>query len=187
MSPIRDDDRPAKRSGCLNPWVLGCVGVPLLLVVGCFALAGGGFLWMRSSLPDQPALERARANPAVVAALGTPLESRIFGDTNVMVYDSKSSNEESSTKASYSIPISGPKGKGTILIEGEKRRGTWLYRRMELTIAESGATIDLRTPEERAKFPASSEVRDSFVVPAAPEPPAPPEPPASSETGSELR
>jgi hypothetical protein len=187
MSPIRDDDRPAKRSGCLNPWVLGCIGVPLLLVVGCFALAGGGFLWMRSSLPKEPALERARANPAVVAALGTPLESKLFGDTNVMVYDSKTSNERRSTRASYSIPVSGPKGKGTILIEGEKRQGAWLYRRMELKIAETGAIFDLRTAEERAKFPASSEVKDSFVVPEVPEPPAPPEPPSSSESGSEDR
>lgn len=182
MSPIRDDDRPTRRSGCANPWLLGCVGVPLLLVVGCFALAGGGFLWMRSSLPDKPALERARANPEVVAALGHPLESKLFGDKNVMVYNSAPGEKVS--KATFSIPVSGPKGTGTILVEGEKRNGKWLYQRMEITLAKTGATIDLRTPEERAKLPASSEVRDSFVVPEVPVPPAPPEPPASSESGS---
>lgn len=148
MSPIRDDDRP-KRSGC-RPWILGCVGVPLVLAVGCIALISGGFFWARSSLPSKGALERARANPAVREALGAPLKSKLFGDNNVMVYNSKNGR---TAEATFSIPISGPKGSGTILVAGDKSKGTWHYHRMEVKIDKTGATIDLLTPTERSAAP----------------------------------
>lgn len=149
MSPIRDDDRP-KRSGC-RPWVLGCVGVPLALAVGCVALISGGFFWARSSLPSKAALERARANPAVREALGTPLKGKLIGENNVMVYNAGSGGKRS--EATFSIPVTGPKGSGTILVAGEKRKGAWHFRRMEITLDKTGATIDLLTPGERAAAP----------------------------------
>jgi len=158
MSPIRDDDRP-KRSGC-RPWVLGCVGVPLVLAIGCVALISGGFFWARSSLPSKAALERASANPAVREALGTPLTTKFFGENNVMVYNAGSGRKTS--EATFSIPVTGPRGSGTIMVAGERRKGTWHFQRMEINIDKTGATIDLLTPAERA------EPRQGSAEPAVP-------------------
>jgi len=146
MSPIRDDDRP--KGVNWKPWVLGCIGLPLLLIAGCLALAGGAFFWARSSIPNRTALERARHNPAVVAALGAPLKASFSGNTQFS--SSTNAGEGSVTRATTTVPLSGPKGSGILSVVAEKRKGKWRYQRLELTLDKTGQRIDLRTPEELA-------------------------------------
>jgi len=145
MSPIRDDDRP--KGASWKPWVLGCVGVPLLLVAGCLALAGGAFFWARGSMPNRMALERARHNPAVREALGTPLRIGFASDTNVQA--NVSGPDGSTSRTSITHPISGPKGKGTLSVVAEKRKGHWHYEKLSVTIEKTGQVIDLLAPGER--------------------------------------
>lgn len=146
MSPIRDDDRPKGTNW--KPWVLGCVGVPLLLIVGCIALMGGAFFWARNSVPNKSAVERARQNPAVIEALGTPIKAGLSGSTQ---FSTNATREGNVTQATLVIPVTGPKGRGRIEVVGQKRKGRWHYSQLEAVIDKTGQRIDLRTPEEASE------------------------------------
>ena len=58
-------------------------------------------------------MARARANPEVVAALGEPIESGLLISGSINV-------EGSGGNVDVSIPISGPKGSGTLYVVGTR-------------------------------------------------------------------
>lgn len=115
-------------TGCLAMLVLFAifVGGIVMLVFGA----------MKSSDAYKTAVTMAKANPEVVAALGTPIEEGLFvsGKTNV---------EGSSGEADLTIPISGPKGKAKIYAIATKRAGTWTYTTLEVAIDGRDARVDL--------------------------------------------
>ena len=82
------------------------------------------------------AVARAKADSRVVAALGSPIEEGWYlsGNTNV---------NGASGDADLSIPISGPKGKGTIYAVATKSAGEWTYSKLQVKIDSTGETIDL--------------------------------------------
>jgi len=82
------------------------------------------------------AVARAKADSRVVAALGTPIEEGWYlsGKTNV---------NGGSGDADLSIPVSGPKGKGTIYAVATKSAGEWTYSKLQVKIESTGETIDL--------------------------------------------
>ena len=84
----------------------------------------------------QTALSRAKADQRVSSALGTPIEEGWYlsGTTKVT---------GSSGEADLTIPISGPKGKGTIYAVATKSAGDWTYSKLVVKIDSSGETIDL--------------------------------------------
>jgi hypothetical protein len=91
---------------------------------------------MRGSDAYDEAMRAARANPALVAAIGTPIED------DGMVSGSFEETGPTGT-ASLAIPVAGPKGKATIYIDGAKTAGQWRY---DVLVAEVEATkerIDL--------------------------------------------
>ena len=94
---------------------------------------------MKSSDVYKTAFARAKADPKVVEALGAPLDDGMFvsGNTNV---------NGASGHADLSIPISGPKGKGTIYVVGEKSAGQWTYSKLVVEIEKTKERIDL-SPE----------------------------------------
>lgn len=83
------------------------------------------------------ALARAKADQRVTAALGTPIEEGWFlkGNTDL---------DGESGKTDLTIPISGPKGKGSIYVVATKFAGEWTYSKMVVKIDSSGETIDLK-------------------------------------------
>jgi hypothetical protein len=91
---------------------------------------------MKSSDAYKSALARAKADPRVVNALGSPITDGFFvsGNTNV---------SGSSGSADMTIPISGPKGKGTIYFVASKFMGKWTFSKMVVEIAQTGQRIDL--------------------------------------------
>jgi len=121
-------------------WIgCGCGGCLLLIVaVVAFVAAVGGlaFFGIRKSEPYSAALERARANPQVVEALGEPIEPGMLASGSINM-------EGSSGEASLSIPISGPEGAATIYVEGTKTAGRWEFSLMEVEIQATGERIDL--------------------------------------------
>ena len=146
------------------------------LPVGCLLpilLCGGGFLVfffviygavtgaIKNSDAYQEGMARARANPEVVAALGEPIESGwlISGSINV---------EGSGGNVDVSIPISGPKGSGTLYVVGTRSAGRWQYSRMEVEVPGRPSRIDLRPraliPSLRALAPPEA---DPGRLPAA--------------------
>jgi hypothetical protein len=119
-----------------------CLGtlLCLLLAVAVFGLSIFGLISgvsaaLKSSEPYKVAVARARADNKVTAALGTPLsEGFPSGSVNT---------NNNAGDADLSIPLEGPKGKGTIYVVGTKSGGTWTYSKMSVTITGSGESIDL--------------------------------------------
>ena len=113
---------------CLTPLVLGGAFAAFIILVVFGAL--------KQTDVYQTALARAKADPRVTNALGTPIEEGwlLSGNTNV---------NGSSGDADLSIPISGPKGKGTIYTVATKSAGEWKYSKLVVKIDSTGEKIDL--------------------------------------------
>src|SRR5437660_11498144 len=113
---------------CLTPLVLGGAFVAFMVLVVFGAL--------KQSDAYKLAVARAKADSRVVAALGSPIEEGWYlsGNTNV---------NGASGDADLSIPISGPKGKGTIYAVATKSAGEWTYSKLQVKIDSTGETIDL--------------------------------------------
>lgn len=111
--------------------VLGCVG---LIVVGLSVAAGVVALVMGSlkqSDAYKEALDKVRADAAAVEALGEPIEPGFFLSGTVNV-------SGPSGDANLSIPLHGPRGKGTLYLEATKQAGRWKYSLLELAVAGGG-------------------------------------------------
>ena len=109
--------------------ILACGGFVTLLCVFVFGL-------MKSTGAYEEAVAAARAEPAVVAALGTPIEEGFLVTGNVEI-------EGSSGYADLAIPISGPRASGTIFVEAEKSGGQWYFSTLEVAIGEGDESINL--------------------------------------------
>lgn len=140
-------------------WVI-LIGA-LALLASCAALIGGiGYLLVstqRSIEAYQVALARAQTHPDVIARLGEPIEAGWLASGS---YEFK--NGEG--KADLSIPLSGPRGEGTLAVFAHKQQGAWVYRRMELR-SVGADTIELRSTAEQAtaattSAPVSTEADD---------------------------
>lgn len=91
---------------------------------------------MKQSDAYKMAVARAKMDQRVISALGAPISEGWFlsGKTNV---------NSGSGDADLSIPISGPKGKGTIYAVATKSAGDWTYSKLVVKIDSTGETIDL--------------------------------------------
>jgi hypothetical protein len=118
---------------------LGCFSIIAIFVLFLAGIVLVVFGFMRSSDVYQQALEKASTNAAVVEALGAPVEPGWYltGSINV---------QGASGQADISIPISGPKGKGTIFASARKTAGRWEYSVLEVEVEGRRERIDLNEP-----------------------------------------
>jgi hypothetical protein len=114
--------------GCLTMAILVAAFVGLIVVIV--------FSAMKSSDVYREALARAKAAPAVVEALGSPIKDGMFvsGSTNV---------NGASGEANLAIPISGPKGEGTLYLAATKSVGVWNYSSLVREVKKTKKRIDL--------------------------------------------
>jgi hypothetical protein len=114
----------------------GCLSLLVLFVAFVASIALILFGAMKSTDIYKDALARAIANSAVIEALGSPITEGflVSGNTNV---------NGASGEANLSIPISGPKGKGTIYVAANKSLGRWNYTGLIVEIAKTHQRIDL--------------------------------------------
>jgi hypothetical protein len=97
------------------------------------------------------ALSRARAHPAVIEALGTPISEGWItsGSTHVA---------GPGGDANLAIPIRGPKGKATIYVAAMKLMNIWHFETLVVEIEATHQRIDLnaplpsKTPETAANY-----------------------------------
>ena len=91
---------------------------------------------MKQSDAYRMALARAKADPRVMNALGSPIEDGFFvgGNTNV---------SGTSGHADINVAISGPKGKGRMYFVASKFAGQWTFSKLMVEIANTGQRIDL--------------------------------------------
>ena len=109
----------------------------MALVAGfVFAIMSAILGVLKSSDAYQHALSRARENPAVVSALGAPIKEGYFTSGNISV-------SGASGEAKLAIPISGPKGEGTIYVEARKSAGEWTYSVLVVRIEQTKQQINL--------------------------------------------
>jgi Cytochrome oxidase complex assembly protein 1 len=114
----------------------------LLVIAGFFGLVFYGVSSMiKSSDAYQMALQRAKADPKVVSALGEPIVEGFFSSGNI--------NESgSSGSADLSIPVSGPKGEAEIYVIAKKSAGKWTFSDLLVEIKKTEDRIDLLQEKE---------------------------------------
>lgn len=104
------------------------------------------FSAMKSTDVYKDALARAKAHPSVIEVLGSPIKEGflVSGNTNV---------NGASGEANLSIPISGPKGKGTIYVAANKALGEWNYSGLVVEIEKTRQRIDLLRSSDPVNSP----------------------------------
>jgi hypothetical protein len=111
----------------------------MVLLVGAFigSIFFFVFSMMKSNDAYQHALELARHDPEVVAAIGQPMQDGWLVSGNF---------EENgpSGVANFSIPLSGPKGGATVYVEAHKNAGQWTYNTLVVELDSTHKRIDLQ-------------------------------------------
>jgi len=110
---------------------VGC-GCLALFVIGALGFGGlfyGFFKLLRNNDPYRDSIAAVQGNPAAIAALGEPIKPGIFMTGNI------SFNNDSGS-VNFRIPVSGPKGKGTIQVRGTRANSHtgWVYDVWELRV-----------------------------------------------------
>jgi len=115
---------------------LGCFSVALLFLLFIGSILVIVFSAMKSTDVYKEALARAKADPAVIEALGSPIKEGFFlsGNTNM---------NDAAGESNLAIPISGPKGKGTIYVSANKALGQWNYSGLVVEVGQTHERIDL--------------------------------------------
>jgi hypothetical protein len=125
---------------------LGCFTVVLLLFVFAGSIVVIVFNAMKSTDVYKEALARAKTDPAVIEALGSPIKDGFLfsGNSNV---------NGASGESNLAIPISGPKGKGTIYVSASKSLGRWIYSGLVVELSGTHQRIDLLQTAAPASSP----------------------------------
>jgi hypothetical protein len=119
---------------------LGCLGIVALAALILLCVGGAFFVTsstLKSSEVVQFALSRARANPAVVDALGTPIEPGWFVSGSI-------STQAVFGDADVIVPISGPQKGGTLYAAARHANGAWEYYTLAVAVDGRSGLIDLR-------------------------------------------
>ena len=105
------------------------VGLALCATIAVFAS-------LRSSDVVKLAVATAESNPALADRLGRPLDAGWFVTGKLEV-------TPASGHAELAIPVSGPKGSGTLYAEGHKRAGIWHLEMLQFGSEHSNERLDL--------------------------------------------
>ncbi len=126
---------PARKGRGWRQWLLiGAAGFAVFAV----AIALLVFTLLKRSEPAQFALQRASVNPAAVARTGAPLE------VGWVVTGSLKNFGSDGGTVRLSLPVRGPKGRGTIAVRGVRVDGRWAYSELRLVPDDGGPPVDLR-------------------------------------------
>jgi len=132
--PVATPSRKPRR----NYWkIVVLVWVGLALVGGM-----GAFLMIHSSDATKLAIATAESNPAVAERLGRPLKPGWLITGNIHMTNA-------SEGAELDIPISGPKGSGTLHAEARKRAGNWKLQVLQFCVEGSSERLDLLSTDSK--------------------------------------
>src|SRR5262245_2131493 len=115
---------------------LGCFTVTLLSLVSVGSILVIVFSAAKSTDVYKEALARAKTDPAVIEALGSPIKDGFLVSGNANV-------NGPSGESNLAIPISGPKSKGTIYVSAKKSLGEWNYSGLVVEVGQTHERIDL--------------------------------------------
>jgi hypothetical protein len=117
--------------------------VPLVLVsvivssaLCCSGLVVGFYGTIKSTEIYQDTLYVAQSNPQVIHALGEPIKPSFFVAGSIDVLGAF-------VTAELEIPVSGPRGSGTVYAISRLTAGDWNYILLQMVVDETGERIDL--------------------------------------------
>jgi len=115
---------------------LSCFAVALLFLLFVGSIFVVVFSAMKSTDVYKDALARAQCDAAVIDALGSPIKDGFLlsGNTNVT---------GGAGEFNLAIPISSPKGKGTIYVSAKKSLGEWNYSGLVVEVGQTHQRINL--------------------------------------------
>ncbi|HMJ07275.1 MAG TPA: cytochrome c oxidase assembly factor Coa1 family protein [Chthoniobacterales bacterium] len=146
--PVQSVSQPPARGWWSRNWKwfvpTGCLTFLVLVAGFAVLLAVIIFTGMKSSDVYKQALTRAQTAPAAAAALGTPLKEGWFLSGKINVAGSAG-------EADIAIPVSGPKGAGTIYAVATKSAGLWTFSTLQLEVKATSQRIDLQTEPGQAE------------------------------------
>ena len=136
-------------------WIVptGCLSLFLLFCAFVAAITLTVFGAIKSTDAYKNAVGRAKADPRVTQAIGTPITEAWYVSGNTHVSGASGESE-------LSIPIHGPKGNATIYVTAIKSAGEWRYSKLIVKIAASGQTIDLSDKEDESDESESQDDED---------------------------
>ena len=141
--PMYPGQPPRTRSWWSRNWLwfvpTGCLGLLLLIALFVGGIVFFVFGVIKSSDVYKTAVAQAKANPRVTDALGTPISEGI-------VLSGSINTSGDTGNADLNIPVSGPKGKGTIFVTANKSGGIWYYSKMNVHVDGTGENIDINEP-----------------------------------------
>ena len=115
---------------------LGCFTVALLFVAFVGSILLIVFSAAKSTDVYKEALARAKADTAVIETLGSSIKGGFLVSGNTRL-------NGASGESNLAIPISGPKGKGTIYVSANKSLGQWNYSGLVVEVGPTHERIDL--------------------------------------------
>jgi len=118
--------------------VLGAVVFCASLVILILVIVFGA---IRSSDVYQMALEKAQQSPAVIRALGEPIEAGFFSSGSL-------ETSGSSGSANLKIPLTGRRDTGTLHVIATKRGGEWSFSQLVVEVKSTGERINLLRGQE---------------------------------------
>jgi len=126
--------------GCgLAALVLLCIG---LVVAAATGIAAAAFGSIKSSDVYKQAMAEVGSHPEVANTLGTPIEAGWLVSGSISV-------ENAAGDANLAIPISGPKGKGTLYVEATRSAGVWTMNVIQVEVDGRAEPINLLREEGR--------------------------------------
>ena len=114
---------------CLAVLAMTAISLASVLAIVSFS--------MKSLGAYQAAVQRAQSDPRVTAALGAPLREGWFVTGSFHVTGA-------SGKAELAIPVSGPRGKGTIYLAATESVGEWSFSHLIFQVHNSQERINLQ-------------------------------------------
>ncbi|MDO6812695.1 cytochrome c oxidase assembly factor Coa1 family protein [Tenacibaculum soleae] len=119
----------------------GCIGLILLFVFGIGAAFFGISEIITNATPVEHAIKQAEKNKKVRSFLGEPIEKYGIPSGNISINNNDGDVD-------FSIPISGPNGKGTLIVRGIRTNGEWIYEDLYVRIKETHEEINLLAQEK---------------------------------------
>ena len=155
IPPLPGPPPPAPGGWWRRHWkwaVPALAGTGLLLVIAVVALFVAALLGtMKSSDAYRVAVETAQRDPALIAAIGAPIEPGWFFSGNV------ATRSGGTGEADLRIPLRGSHGQADLVVEAGRVDGRWLYTTLE-AVVEGGETIPLRTGQRASDTGSSNRI-----------------------------
>jgi hypothetical protein len=117
----------------------GCLTIILLFLAFFAGVLSIAELSLKGNDAYAQAMARAQASPQVATRIGLPLKVGWFVSGSI-------NTSGDSGDADLSIPISGPKGKGKILVVAKKVAGSWQFETLRVEVDSQRDQIDLLQP-----------------------------------------